>query len=117
VRVVYDDVVGDVGVQRHLVVLGRRVDAHAAAGVVRHEVVGDRQHARVLHVVMGYSFTYFYAFLTFSCNAFCHLLNKRILYCMHAPTTRYHHDRYFWPDAQRATSMPQGPAYETLSPI
>jgi len=48
VCVVDDDVVGDVGVQRHLVVLGRRVDAHAAAGVVRHEVVGDGQHARVL---------------------------------------------------------------------
>jgi len=47
-RVIDDDVVGDVGVQCNLVVLRRRVDADAAAGVVRHEVVGDRQHARVL---------------------------------------------------------------------
>jgi len=47
-RIVDDDVVCDVGVQCHLVVLRRRVDSDAAAGVVRHEVVGDRQHARVL---------------------------------------------------------------------
>lgn len=47
-RVVDDNVVGDVGVQCYLVVLGRCVDADSAAGVVRHEVVGDRQHARVL---------------------------------------------------------------------
>ena len=47
-RVPDDHVVGDVGVQRHLVVLGRRVDANAAAGVVRYEVVGDGQQARVL---------------------------------------------------------------------
>jgi len=48
VCVVDDDVVGDVGVQCHFVVLGCRVHADAAAGVVRYEVVGDRQHARVL---------------------------------------------------------------------
>jgi len=47
-RVVDDDVVGDVGVQCHLVVFRRRVHSNAAAGVVCHEVVGDRQHARVL---------------------------------------------------------------------
>jgi len=48
-RVIDDDVVGDVGVQCHLVVLGGRVHPDAAAGVVRYEVVGDRQHARVLN--------------------------------------------------------------------
>jgi len=49
VCVVDDDVVGDVGIQSHLVVLGRRVHSDAAAGVVRYKVVRDRQHPRVLN--------------------------------------------------------------------
>jgi len=53
-RVMDNDVVGDVGVQCNLVVLGRRVDPDAAAGVVRHEVVGDGQHARVLDEDVDY---------------------------------------------------------------
>ena len=48
-RVVGDDIVGEVGIQSHLVVLGRCVHSDAAASVVCHEVVGDRQHARVLY--------------------------------------------------------------------
>jgi len=48
-RVVDNDVVGDVSVQCDLVVLRRRVNSDAATGVVRHEVVGNRQHARVLN--------------------------------------------------------------------
>ena len=44
-----NNVVGDVGVQRHLVVLCRRVDVNSS-GVVTKVVVRDRQQLRVLHV-------------------------------------------------------------------
>ena len=47
-RVMNDDVVGDIGIQRNLVILRCGVDSDAAASVVCHEVVGDGQHARVL---------------------------------------------------------------------
>jgi len=43
--VIDDDIVGEVGIQCNLIVLGRRVDSDAAAGVVSHKVVSNRQHA------------------------------------------------------------------------
>ena len=46
-RGIDNDVIGDVGIQCHFVVLGRGVDINSA-GVVAQVVVGDRQQFGVL---------------------------------------------------------------------